>query len=151
MAQSLAQIYLHVIFSTKQRRPLLQQVPLRLELHQYVGGVCRALDSPSILVGGVADHVHVLCRLSRTHSVAEVVREMKRESSKWLKTKDAELRDFHWQDGYGAFSVSPSHVEAVRTYIANQEEHHKKVSFQDELRQILKKYNVEYDERYVWY
>jgi hypothetical protein len=88
--------------------------------------------------------------LSRTHSVAEVVREMKRESSKWLKRKDAELRDFHWQDGYGAFSVSPSHVEAVRTYIANQEEHHKKVTFQDELRQILKKYDVECDERYVW-
>jgi REP element-mobilizing transposase RayT len=150
MAQSLAQIYLHVIFSTKQRRPLLQRMALRLELHQYLGGVCRALDSPSILVGGVADHVHILCQLSRTHSVAEVVREMKRESSKWLKTKDAELHDFHWQDGYGAFSVSPSHVKAVRTYIANQEEHHKKVSFQDELRQILKKYNVEYDERYVW-
>ena len=102
-----------------------------------------------MIVGGVEDHVHILCRLSRTSSIAELVRELKRESSKWIKTKDEALWDFHWQDGYGAFSISPSHVEELRTYIANQEMHHRQESFQDEFRRILKKYGVEYDERYA--
>jgi REP element-mobilizing transposase RayT len=150
MAHSLAQIYLHIIFSTKGRRPYLQNPALRAELHRYLGGTCRELDSPALIVGGVADHVHILCRLSRTHAVAEVIRELKRESSKWIKGKASELADFHWQDGYGAFSVSPAHVGALTTYIANQEEHHRTESFQDELRRILKKYGVEYDERYMW-
>jgi REP element-mobilizing transposase RayT len=150
MAQSLAQIYLHVVFSTKHRKALLQNKALRDEVHRYLGGVCRNLDSPSLIVGGADDHVHVLCRLSRTHTVADFVRELKRESSKWIKAKEGDLADFHWQDGYGAFSISPSHVEALREYIAGQEEHHKQESFQEELRRILKKYGVEYDERYVW-
>ena len=150
MPQSLAQVYLHVVFSTKHRRPLLQNVALREEVHRYLGGVCRNLGVPSLIVGGVADHVHVLCRFSRTITIADFVRELKRDSSKWLKTKDRELADFHWQDGYGAFSISPSHVEALRSYIANQEKHHEKVSFQDEFRRLLKKYGVEYDEQYVW-
>ena len=150
MGQSLAQIYLHLVFSTKDRRPYLQHRPLREELHRYLGGTCRALDSPALIVGGVADHVHLLCRLSRTLTVATFLQELKRESSKWIKGKDAELADFHWQNGYGAFSISPAHVEPVRTYIANQEEHHKTVSFQDEFRRLLKKYGIDYDERYVW-
>ncbi len=150
MSQSLAQIYLHIVFSTKNRKAFLQNRALRAELRSYLGGVCRNLDSPPLIVGGVADHVHVLCRLSRTHTIAEFIREMKRESSKWIKTKDAALGEFHWQDGYGAFSVSPSHVEALRKYIANQEEHHRTESFQDEFRRLLKKYGLEYDERYVW-
>jgi putative transposase len=150
MPQSLAQIYLHIVFSTKHRRPWLEDKILRAEMHQYLGGICRNLDSPALIVGGVEDHVHLLCRLSRTHTVAEFLRELKRESSKWIKTKGSALADFHWQDGYGAFSVSASHVEAVQVYIANQEEHHRKQTFQDEFRLILKKYQVEYDERYVW-
>jgi REP element-mobilizing transposase RayT len=150
MPQSLAQIYLHIVFSTKQRRPFLQNVAVRNELHAYLGGTCRNLDSPSINVGGVADHVHLLCRLSRTLTVADLVRELKRESSKWLKATDAELADFHWQDGYGAFSISPAHVETLTAYIANQEQRHAKMSFQDEFRRLLRKYGVEYDERYVW-
>ncbi len=150
MPQSLAQVYLHLVFSTKDRRPFLQRRPLREELHRYLGGTCRALDSPSLIVGGVADHVHLLCRLSRTHSLAELLHGLKRESSKWLKEREPELADFHWQAGYGAFSISPAHVEPVRAYIANQEEHHRTVSFQDELRRLLKKYGVEYDERYLW-
>jgi REP element-mobilizing transposase RayT len=150
MGHSLAQIYLHVVFSTKDRRPYLQRAPLRAELHPYLGGTCRALDSPALLVGGVADHVHILCRLSRTHSVADLVRELKRESSKWIKEKDPELGDFHWQGGYGAFSISPAHVRPLTTYIANQEEHHKTESFQDEFRRLLRNYGIEYDERYVW-
>lgn len=150
MPQSLAQIYLHLIFSTKQRRRFLQHKALRSRLHRYLGGTCRDLECPSLIVGGIDDHVHVLCRLSRALSVAELVRELKRESSKWLKTQDAGLSEFGWQDGYGAFSVSPAHVEALRHYIANQEEHHRTESFPDELRRIFKKYGVEYDERFVW-
>jgi REP element-mobilizing transposase RayT len=150
MSQSLAQVYLHLVFSTKLRRAWLQNKDLRTEMHNYLGGTCRNLESPSLIVGGVEDHVHILCRLSRTITIAELIRELKRESSKWLKTKSVEFADFHWQDGYGAFSISPGHVEPVRTYIANQEEHHKKVSFQDEFRRLLRIYGVEYDERYVW-
>ena len=150
MPQSLSQIYLHLIFSTKGRRRFLQDPSLRDEMHRYLGGVCHNLDSPSLAVGGVEDHVHLLCRLSRTLTVADLLRELKRESSKWIKSKRAELTDFHWQDGYGAFSISPSHVERLRRYIAQQEQHHQRESFQDEFRRILRLYGVDYDERYVW-
>lgn len=150
MSQSLAQIYLHIVFSTKDRRAYLQDASLRAELHNYLGGTCNTLDCPVIRVGGVADHVHILCRFGKTIKVADFVRELKRDSSKWLKTKSPSLDDFHWQKGYGAFSVSPSHVEALRRYIGNQEEHHRTESFQDEFRRLLRKYQVEYDERYVW-
>src|SRR4051794_12395654 len=98
MPQSLAQIYLHVVFSTKQRKRYLQKGALREEVHKYLGGVCRNLDSPALIVGGVEDHAHILCTLSRTLAVSDLIRELKRESSKWVKTKDAELADFHWQD-----------------------------------------------------
>jgi REP element-mobilizing transposase RayT len=141
---------LHIVFSTKGRRAYLQDPALRTELHNYLGGACRNQGSPSVIIGGVADHVHILCRLSRTGSVADLVKELKRESSAWLKTKSPQLAEFHWQDGYGAFSISPSHVEALRKYIAGQEEHHKAESFQDELRRLLAKYGIEYDDRYVW-
>jgi putative transposase len=150
MPQSLAQIYLHLVFSTKVRRPFLVDRELRDGLHAYMAGICRNLDSPSIRIGGTADHVHVLCYLSRTHTVAETIRDLKRDSSKWIKEQASELADFHWQDGYGAFSVSPSHVEALDAYILRQEEHHRSESFQDEFRRMLKKYGVEFDERYVW-
>jgi putative transposase len=150
MPQSLAQIYLHIVFSTKHRTPFLRDEKLRSEIHEYLGGICRKLDSPTLVVGGVEDHAHLLCRMSRTHTIADLVRELKRASSKRVKEKDHRLADFHWQDGYGAFSVSPSHVEVLRAYVANQAEHHKKVSFQDEYRRLLKKYAVAYDERYVW-
>ena len=150
MAQSLAPIYLHLVFSTKQRRPFLDDKTLRHECHAYIAGACRKRGSPSIIVGGVKDHVHVLCMLSRQESVAVLIRELKRESSKWLKERSPALRDFFWQAGYGAFSISPGHVAALKEYIANQEEHHRKESFQDEFRRLLKKYGVAYDERYVW-
>jgi len=150
MPQSLAQIYLHIVFSTKGRRRYLQNDSIRTELHSYLGGTCRNLNCPSLCVGGVEDHVHILCRLSRTLSVADLVRELKRESSKWLKTKSPDLVIFEWQAGYGAFSISPGHVEKLREYIAGQEEHHKFESFQDEFRRFLANYGIEYDERYVW-
>jgi putative transposase len=150
MPQSLAQIYLHIVFSTKERRAFLQNAGVRDELHKYLGGACNGLGCPVLRVGGVADHVHILCRLGRTITVADLVKELKRDSSKWLKTKGPGLESFQWQSGYGAFSVSPSHVEELRGYIANQEEHHWAESFQDEFRRLLRKYGVEWDERYVW-
>jgi len=150
MSQSLAQIYLHIVFSTKDRRPFLQDPTLRDEAHNYLGGTCNNLGCPVLRVGGTADHVHILCRFGRSISVASLVMELKRESSKWVKTKSDRLADFYWQNGYGAFSVSPGHVEMLRTYIANQEEHHRTETFQDEFRRLLTKYGLEWDERYVW-
>ena len=150
MSQSLTQIYLHIVFSTKNRVPCLDDKPLRESLHAYLAGTTRNLESPSLIVGGVEDHVHLLCRFSKNLAVAVFIRELKRESSKWLKTKSSALCDFHWQKGYGAFSISPNHVKLLKDYIANQEEHHRRESFQDELRRLLRKYGIEYDERYVW-
>jgi putative transposase len=148
--QSLAQIYLHIVFSTKGREPSLSDHTLREEVHNYLGGTCRNLDSPSVIVGGVADHVHILCRLGKTMSVSDLVRDLKRESSKWLKERSPDLAVFYWQNGYGAFSVSPRELDMVKGYIANQEAHHATESFQDEFRAILGEYQVDFDERYVW-
>jgi REP element-mobilizing transposase RayT len=123
---------------------------IRGEMHNYLGGACNNLDCPVLCVGGVSDHVHILCRLGKTMAVADLVKELKRESSKRVKTKSATMADFYWQSGYGAFFVSPGHVEALRVYIAKQEEHHRTESFQDELRRLLTKYGLQWDERYVW-
>jgi REP element-mobilizing transposase RayT len=150
MPQSLAKILVHTVFSTKDRRPLLRDRALREDLHRYLGGILTHLDCQPIIVGGVEDHVHFLCALSRTRNPAEMIKEVKRGSSLWLKTKNADLQDFAWQNGYGIFSVGFSQIESARNYIASQEEHHRKVSFQDELRQLLKRYEIEFDERYVW-
>ena len=150
MPQSLAQIYLHLVFSTKNRAAFLEDATVRENMHKYLSGTCRNLESPSIAVGGVEDHVHILCRQSKKLSVAQLIRELKRESSKWIKEKEAKLKQFYWQNGYGAFSISPSHVDALIEYIRNQEEHHKKETFQDELRRLCKKYGLESDERYCW-
>lgn len=150
MPQSLSKVLVHIVFSTKHRYPFLVDRNIRDEMHAYLGGTCKQLDCPVLIVGGVADHIHILCSLSRNHSIAKVVGEMKRSSSKWIKTKGPALGRFSWQNGYGAFSVSQSQVDSVRKYIATQEEHHKKRAFQDEYRAFLKKYEIEYDERYVW-
>jgi REP element-mobilizing transposase RayT len=150
MPQSLAKILVHTVFSTKDRRPFLRDAPLREELHRYLGGILSNLDCQPIIAGGVEDHVHLLCALSRTCAPAEMVKEVKRGSSLWLKTKSSDLADFAWQNGYGIFSIGFSQIEAVRDYIAGQEEHHRKVSFQDEFRQLLRRYEIEFDERYVW-
>ena len=150
MPQSLARVYLHLVFSTKDRALFLSNRDLRQETHAYLAGTCRQLGSPSLIVGGVADHVHILCYMSRTLSIADLIKETKRESSKWIKTKDGASSDFHWQGGYGAFSISPSHVDDLRRYIANQEQHHRHESFQDEFRRLLRKYGIECDEKYLW-
>jgi REP element-mobilizing transposase RayT len=148
--QSLAQIYLHIVFSTNRRAPFLSERQLRERTHAYLVGTCSNLDSPSLIVGGVEDHVHILCRLGKTRSVSDLVRELKRESSKWVKEQSKELEAFYWQSGYGAFSISHDHVDAVTTYIANQEEHHKTETFKDEFLRVLGEYRIDYDERYVW-
>src|SRR6516165_2802734 len=109
MSQSLTQIYLHIIFSTKDRIPHLKDKPLRDTLHAYMAGICKNLESPALIIGGVEDHVHLLTRHSKNLAVAMFIREIKRSSSKWVKQERAELSDFHWQAGYGAFSVSPAH------------------------------------------
>ena len=139
MPQSLAKILVHTVFSTKERRPFLRDAALRDELHRYLGGILTNLDCQPIIVGGVEDHVHLLCALSKTHSVADMVKEVKRGSSVWLKTKGPELSDFAWQSGYGMFSIGFSQIEAVRNYIAGQEQHHRKISFQDEYRELLRR------------
>jgi REP element-mobilizing transposase RayT len=150
MPQSLAKIYVHIVFSTKERFPFLQDKRIREEMHAYLGGICRNQNSPALIVGGVADHVHILSRLARVISVADLLKEMKIQSSKWIKTKTDSLTKFRWQNGYGAFSVGQREVERVISYIRSQQEHHRKKTFQEEYRQFLKEYDVEYDERYVW-
>ncbi len=150
MPQSLAQVYLHIVFSTKDRTPFLKDRELRNKTHAYVAGICKNLDSPTLKVNGPEDHIHIACRFSRKHTIADLLQKLKEKSSKWIKTKDSSLSDFYWQGGYGVFSVSPSHLPALLEYIADQEEHHKKESFQDEFRRLLQKYGVDYDERYVW-
>jgi putative transposase len=150
MPQSLLKIVIHTVFSTKERRPLLRDKPLREELHRYLGGILANLDCQPIIIGGVEDHVHLLCALSRTVNVAEMVKETKRGSSVWLKTKSTTMQDFAWQNGYGTFSIGFSQIESVRSYIGSQEEHHRKFSFQDEFRRLLKRYEIQFDERYVW-
>lgn len=150
MAQSLSVVYLHLVFSTKERRAFLQNRDLREALHAFLGGVSREMDCPPVIVGGVEDHVHLLAKLNRTLAQSEWVKELKRVSSLWLKEKEPTLMDFQWQRGYAAFSVSHSNTEAVRDYIARQEEHHHRMGFQDELRALLRKHEMEWDERYVW-
>ena len=150
MPQSLAQILVHTVFSTKERRPFLRDRTLREAAHHYLGGILKHMDCQPIMVGGVEDHVHLLCALSRTCEAAAMVKEVKRGSSLWIKTKRQDLPDFAWQNGYGIFSIGYSQIESVRDYIAGQEEHHRKISFQDEFRLLLKRYHIEFDERYVW-
>lgn len=149
MGQSLVKNYIHIVFSTKHRKPVLHH-PVRDELYNYLGGICNNLACHSIQVGGHTDHVHILCMLSQKIALMKLVAEVKSNSSKWIKTKDASLKNFYWQDGYGAFSVNPAQVDIVKAYIQNQEEHHKKKDFKQEYRGLLKKCKVDYDERYVW-
>ena len=149
MPQSLSNILLHLIFSTKNRNPWLEKA-IREKTHAFLAGTVRQCDCEAYRVGGVADHVHLAVRLSRTLSVADLVKEIKTASSKWLKTQDASLSDFAWQQGYGIFSVGMSQRDTLLHYIDTQEEHHRTRTFQDEYRTFLKKYGIEYDERYVW-
>ncbi len=147
MSHTFGNILLHFIFSTQGRRPLIKP-DFRVDLFAYLGGIVREMDGTALIVNGTADHVHMLARLRPVHSAAEVVRIMKANSSRWVHQKWD--HEFAWQTGYGVFSVSESNVEAVKKYIAEQEEHHRKHSSQEEFVAFLKKNNVACDERYIW-
>ena len=140
-------ILLHFIFATLGRRALIKP-EFRSELSAYLGGIVREMSGTALIVNGTDDHVHMLVRIRPAHSSAEITRVVKANSSKWVRGKWS--REFAWQTGYGVFSVSESNVAAVTKYIAEQEEHHKKHSFQDEYVAFLKKNHVKYDERYIW-
>ena len=150
MPQSLSAVYVHLVLSTKERRPFLKDHAAREALHAYLGGISKTLECPPIIVGGIEDHVHLLAQFGRTITQAEWVKELKRVSNLWLKEQGRRYADFRWQGGYSAFSVSQSNLSRVKTYIANQREHHKTLDFQSELRKLLSRHNVEWDERYVW-
>ena len=149
MPQSLAKIHLHLVFSTKNRAPLLPD-SLRDSLHGYMATVLANLGCHATLINSVEDHAHILFELARTVTVSQVVEDVKKSSSKWLKTQPGMDSGFAWQSGYGVFSVSVSNVPSVREYVANQRKHHRTRSFQEELRVLLEKHEIQYDERYVW-
>jgi REP element-mobilizing transposase RayT len=150
MPQALSAVYIHLVFSTKERRPWLRDQVDREALHAFLGRASKELDCPPLLVGGVEDHVHLLARFGRIITQADWVKELKRTSNVWLKERSEEYSHFEWQGGYSDFSVSPSNLEKVKKYIAGQEEHHRKVGFQDELRALLRKHELKWDERYLW-
>jgi putative transposase len=148
--QSLSNVLVHVIYSTKNREPFLGNVALRRELEAYLVGTLQAIECPPLGLRVVADHLHVLCRLSRTVTIASLVETMKTESSKWIKRHSRGTTAFQWQQGYAAFSVSASNSGRVKRYIENQDAHHRVKTFQDELRAFLRRHQLEFDERYVW-
>ena len=149
MPQSLVTNLLHLVYSTKHRRRWIT-AEARDSLYAYQAGIFKQWDSPALVIGGIEDHVHALFSLSKNHALKKIIEEVKKGSSKWIKTQDPKLADFYWQNGYSAFSVSQSNVADVMRYIERQEEHHRKMTFQDELRALFEKHGIVYDERYVW-
>ena len=149
MPQSLSHNIIHLVFSTKDRHPFISK-EIREDLNGYMIGIIRSIDCHSIMIGSVFDHVHILFILSKNRALKDVVREIKAGSSRWMKSKDTSLEKFQWQGGYSAFSVSQSNVDAVIKYIRDQEEHHRAVSFQEELMKLLIKHEVKFDEDYLW-
>jgi REP element-mobilizing transposase RayT len=149
MPQSLTRLYAHLVFSTKNREAFID-MEVRLRLHAYLATVVRELKSPWVVVGGVADHVHILFDMGKTVAPIEFVGQVKRESSKWIKSLGPQYRRFYWQRGYGMFSVSPRDRLEAEHYVCHQDEHHRQRTFQDEYRDMLTKYGIDFDERYVW-
>ncbi len=149
MPQSLSSILIHLVFSTKHREPIIKP-DIEPELYPYLSTVFRECQSPALLINGTADHLHTLFSMHRTQSVSAVVEEVKKRSSKWIKTKDSAFKNFAWQAGYGAFSIGQSNVAVVKKYIANQKAKHAEKTFKNEFRGLLRKYEIEYDEKYVW-
>jgi REP element-mobilizing transposase RayT len=149
MASTLTNLLFHVVFSTKHREPLITS-PIRNDLRKYMGGIVRGEGGKALEIGGVADHVHLVIRLKAIQSVATMVKIIKSKSSKWLNSQPKRPGRFEWQRGYAAFTVSASQLGNVRIYVQNQEEHHRRLSYQDELRVFLSKHGIEYDERYLW-
>jgi putative transposase len=149
MPQSLSSVLVHLIFSTKNREPFITS-QIETELYPYMATIFRGQKSPTLAIGSVYDHLHVLFSLARVVRIAELVEAVKTDTSKWIKTKGQSFRNFHWQKGYGAFSVGQSEVPVIKNYIQDQKEHHRWVTFQEEYRKYLKTYSIPYDERYVW-
>lgn len=149
MSQSLVKNLVHLIYSTKQRRPWIPEAHQE-GLYAYQAGIYKAWESPAIAINGIDDHVHALFSLSKNYALKKIVEEVKKSSSKWMKTDGPKNRYFQWQAGYAAFSVSQSNVDEVKRYIENQKQHHRKMTFQDELRALFRRHGVEFDERYVW-
>jgi REP element-mobilizing transposase RayT len=149
MPQSLSQVLVHIVFSTKERHPWLDP-EIRPRMHAYLATVCRDCECEAYRVGGAADHVHIAARLARTISQAELLEKIKKTSSAWIKQQGPAYAGFFWQGGYGDFSVGWSQLEDLVRYIDHQEQHHRTTTFQEEYRNLLKKYHVEFDERYVW-
>ncbi len=142
-------MYVHVVYGTKNRTKVLSP-EIQPDLFAYTGGICNNLECIPIKIGGYLEHIHILCSLSKKITLIDFIKEIKIGTSKWIKTRGKCFSGFHWQDGYGAFSVSPNQIEMLSGYISKQHVHHKKVFFEDEYRAFLKENNVEYDERYVW-
>ncbi|MDR6966317.1 REP element-mobilizing transposase RayT [Flavobacterium arsenatis] len=149
MPQSLSYNYIHLVFSTKNREHSIHP-DIEQKLYEYMGGICKNLESTAIQIGGHTDHIHILFLLSKKITLIKFVEEVKKSSSKWIKTQGSQYANFYWQGGYGAFSVNPKQIEIVKQYILNQKEHHSKKTFQQEYLKFLKDYDVDYDERYVW-
>jgi REP element-mobilizing transposase RayT len=149
MSQSLVKNLLHLVYSTKHRQAWIPE-DVRDRLYAYQAGIFRQCESPALVIGGVEDHVHALFSLSKNRVLKEIVEEVKKASSRWMKAEGSKNKDFPWQNGYAAFSVSASNVEEVRRYIEGQRERHGTLTFQDELRALFQRHGIEYDERYVW-
>jgi putative transposase len=149
MGQSLVKNHIHIVFSTKHRAPLIKK-EIRARLFAYLAEICNQNNSHAIIVGGHLDHVHILCNLSKSITLAHLIKEIKIHSSKWIKSIGDEYRNFYWQDGYGAFGVQESSLGFVKNYIQNQESHHSKINFKHEYKSILDEFGVDFDERYVW-
>jgi putative transposase len=149
MPQSLAAILVHLVFSTKNREPFIQS-EIEQELFPNMATTCQSVNSPALIINGTMDHVHLLVKLGRKTAIADLVEEVKSSSSGWIKSKGSHYQRFYWQAGYGAFSIGQSGVDALKTYIANQKEHHRNRTFQEEFRGLLQRYGCEFDERYVW-
>ncbi|MEM6297874.1 MAG: IS200/IS605 family transposase [Bacteroidota bacterium] len=149
MPQSLSQVYVHIVFSTKNREPFIDE-EIEERFFSYLGKACKEHGCNPIRVGGYEDHVHILCTLSRTITQAELLETIKKQSSKWMKQQARKYSEFYWQRGYGIFSVSPKKVDAVTNYITNQRTHHQNQTFKEEFRAILKNAGMNWDEKYVW-
>jgi len=149
MAQTLTSILVHIVFSTKNREPLIPE-SVEADLFAYIGGICRGSGCALLAAGAAADHIHLLVSLAKTARVSDLLLEIKRDTSSWIKQKAPGLGGFRWQEGYGAFSVGRSQVESLHRYFARQKSHHQRMSFQEELLALLNRYQVEYDDRYIW-
>jgi REP element-mobilizing transposase RayT len=149
MAQTLTRLLVHIVFSTKERRNLIAPT-VEPELHAYLGGICRNRDTPALAIGGTENHVHLLISLSKNIALSNLMMTLKKDSSKWIKANGSVFRDFHWQDGYGAFSIGESQVDALTDYIRGQKERHSTMTFEDELVALAERYGVTFDPRYLW-